>query len=673
MFVRSRLFDRFASARALLGLVVVLLALPAFADDGAVRLSTFDTVALADGRKTVTVTAIVTDHAGRYVPDGTIIRFETDLGQFKNPTVATINGLARAFLTAPTFAGTAHVKASAFPTLNASADLSIEFVSNRSLLESAKDYIEIVAPKYLMYSTELRTVEAAGEGREVEVRYRDIEIEAAHVQVNIPMYEVRARKAILRIGKVEREFDQLYIRLHIRQGLGTTVYEDDTPRVSQQPPFVWVDQEKRMRLGTMEISGGEFLPYTSTAPPNQFVFANLSNSVTLISAKKAVAFPSREIQFHRADLMVGGAKVMKVPLFQISAVTNSPIVTDQFLNVTSNQVAIDYPHYLSLKPGETSLLRFRTGTRYGSGVGATRGTSLDYELHWNRGGDSEGGLVVSGLLRKDWGVGLRHGLKLDDRTSASAQVDFPAHSSMFGTAQVSRQFEGFNASATASMGKTLTGTPYQNQQYFMSLDKDPMRVGKMPLSFEYGLTASQIEYKSEFSSAFQNSVGVNSRLRMDTLALDRNSTLSASLNVGHLMGHNVKTGLTTGVTTSYSTRLNGSSSVTLTYDYLDDGFASTILGHHRISLQSYYNTGAMTFRFFGGKSLDLDRINASADMRLRLADWRLGFGYSLDQYLGNRFSDYSFLVGYRIGFREVGLSWSARTRRIGIELLGASF
>ncbi|NUN02197.1 MAG: bifunctional 5,10-methylenetetrahydrofolate dehydrogenase/5,10-methenyltetrahydrofolate cyclohydrolase, partial [Bryobacteraceae bacterium] len=473
MFVRSRLFDRFASARALVGLVVLLSALPALAEDGAVRLSTFDNVALADGRKTVTVTAVVTDHAGRYVPDGTIIRFETDLGQFKNPTVATINGLARAFLTAPTFAGTAHVKASAFPTLNASAELSIEFVSNRSLLESAKDYIEIVAPKYLMYSTELRTVEAAGEGREVEVRYRDIEIEAAHVQVNIPMYEVRARKAILRIGKLEREFDQLYLRLNIRQGLGTTVYEDDTPRVYQQPPFVWVDQEKRLRMGTMEISGGEFLPYTSTVPPSQFVFANLSNSVTLISAKKAVAYPSREIQFHRADLMVGGAKVMKVPLFQISAVTNSPIVTDQFLNVTSNQVAIDYPHYLSLKPGETSLLRFRTGTRYGSGVGATRGTSLDYELHWNRGSDSEGGLVVSGLLRKDWGVGLRHGLKLDDRTSASAQVDFPAHTSMFGTAQISRQFDGFNASATASMGKTLSGTPYQNQQYFLSLDKDP--------------------------------------------------------------------------------------------------------------------------------------------------------------------------------------------------------
>lgn len=672
MFVRSRLLARFV-VRTLVGLAATSLCLVVFANDGAIRLTTMESIAIADGRKAVTITAIVTDQAGRNVPDGTIIRFESDLGQFKTPSVATINGLARAFLTAPAFAGTAHVTASAFPAINAKAEISVEFVSDKSLLESAKDYIEIVAPKYMMYSTELRTVEAAGEGQEVQVRYRDIEIDADHVQVNLPMYEVRARKATLRIGNQERVFDQLYIRLNIRYGVGTTVYEDDSPRVYQQPPYVWVEQEKRARLGTMQIASGEFLPYTNPVQPGQFTFANLSNSVSLISAKKAIAYPSREIQFHRAELMVGGAKVMKLPLFQISAVTNSPIVTDQFVNVTNNQLAIDYPHYLTLKPGQTALLRFRSGTRYGGGIGAARGTSLDYELHWNRGTESRGGLTVSGLLRNDWGVGVNHNLKLDDRSSASAQIDLPAHSSVFGTAQINRQFDGFNANATASIGKTLKGTPYQNQQLFASFDKDPTRVGKLPFSLEYGVTASQIEYRSEANSAFQSSVGLNSRLRMDTLAIGKASTLSAALNLGHRMGHNVKSGLTTGVTTSYSTRLSGSSSITMTYDYLDDGFTAGILGRHRLSLQSYYNTGSIGIRFFGSKSLDLDRLNAAADMRLRLADWRIGMGFSLDQYLGSRFSDHSFLIGYRIGFREVGLSWSARTKRVGIELLGASF
>ena len=673
MFVRLRPFARLAAARSLTLLLALSSFMAAFANDGAIRLTTFDTIALADGRKNVTITAIVTDQAGRNVPDGTLVRFETDLGTFRNPSVSTINGLARAFLTAPGFAGTAHIKATAFPAINASADLSVEFVADRTLLESAKDYIEIVAPKYLMYSTELRTVEAAGEGHEVEVRYRDIEIRAAHVQVNVPMYEVKARKAIVKIGKEEREFDQVYLRLNIRQGIGTTVYMDTTPRVYEQAPFVWVDTTPRERFGTMQIGSGEFIPYTGAVSPSQFAFANLGNSVTLIAAKKAVAYPTRDIQFHRAELVVGGAKVMKLPLFQLSSQTNTPIVTDQFLNVTNNQLAIDYPHYLSLKPGETSLLRFRSGTRYGGGIGAARGTSLDYELHWNKGNDAQGGLVVSGLLRNDWGVGLRHNLKLDDRSAASAQIDFPAHSSMFGTAQIGRDFDGFQANATASMGRTLSGTPYQNEQYFLSVDKDPIRLGKLPFSMEYGLTGSQVEFKSANNSAFQNSVGLNSRFRMDTLAIGRNSSLSAAFNVSHLTGHNVKSGLTTGLTTSYSTRVNQNSSLTLTYDYLDDGFTAGILGRHRLSLQSYFSSGPMSLRFYGGKSLDMDRINASADMRLRFADWRIGMGYSLDRYLGSSFTDYSFIVGYRIGFREVGLSWSARTKKIGIELLGASF
>jgi hypothetical protein len=52
--------------------------------------------------------------------------------------------------------------------------------------------------------------------------------------------------------------------------------------------------------------------------------------------------------------------------------------------------------------------------------------------------------------------------------------------------------------------------------------------------------------------------------------------------------------------------------------------------------------------------------------------WRLSSIYTVDRFRGSSFNDYSFVIGYNLGIREIGLSWSNRTRRIGFELLGTS-
>jgi len=76
-------------------LVLWCLAVAAWAGDGAVRLGANPWISLADGRSNVWVTAQVTDHAGRNVPDGTQIVFQTNLGSFRESVVPTINGMAR--------------------------------------------------------------------------------------------------------------------------------------------------------------------------------------------------------------------------------------------------------------------------------------------------------------------------------------------------------------------------------------------------------------------------------------------------------------------------------------------------------------------------------------------------------------------------------------------------
>jgi len=653
--------------------VLWCLAVAAWAGDGAVRLGANPWISLADGRSNVWVTAQVTDHAGRNVPDGTQIVFQTNLGSFRESVVPTINGMARASMTSNA-AGTATITVSAFPTYRASATMTYEFVADRALLSTAREFVEIVAPTYLVYSPEYSTVVASGADYGVKVRYKDFELEADDVQVQLNTYEVKARKARVKFGKETREYQEVYFRLNQRRGIGLTTYVDRTPRVLDQAPYVFVDTEPRSRLGLVDVTSGGITPYQGAAPRTYFTFTDIGNAVTLVSAKKVVAYPGREIQFHRAELIVGGARVMRLPLFQLNASVNTPIVTDQFINVTNNQLAIDYPHYLSLKPGQTSLLRLRSGTRYGGGVGATRGTSLDYELRWNRGDEMDGGLTVNGLLRNDWGLGIRQFYKLDSRSTVNAQIDLPNHSGLFGTVNVGRQFDGWQANATANVGKTLSGLPYENKQIFFDVDKDPVKLGKLPVNMTYGLSASQIQWDSAASSQFQSSVGLRTRFHLTPITLGPTASIGGSLTVSHLVGHNVKQGLTTGLSTNFSTRLGPSSSVVLGYDYLDDGFNASILGRHRVTAQTYFNQGPISFRMLGSKSLDIDRLNASADLSFRFSPlWRIGTAYSLDRYSGSSFLDYSFVVGYRVGYREIGLSWSNRTKRIGFELLGATF
>ena len=101
-----------------------------------------------------------------------------------------------------------------------------------------------------------------------------------------------------------------------------------------------------------------------------------------------------------------------------------------------------------------------------------------------------------------------------------------------------------------------------------------------------------------------------------------------------------------------------------------DGFNDALLGRHRLSMQGYYNKGGANFSFFLSRSLDIDRQSLYADGSYRFAPrWRLGYSYTLDQYLGTSFRDYNVFLGFGLGFREIGLVYSQRTGRIGFQLL----
>lgn len=661
------------SASKGLALVAVLLAATvSFAQKAALTLSSFPSISVADGHSTVTITAEVRDLNGSIVRDGTPVVFETNLGQFRqNSAVQTKNGFARAILTAPGVPGTAKIRANVF-SLNASAVLEIDFVNDRSLLDTAKEFVEVTSNEKVVYSNNDRVVEASGKDFGAVVKYRDIIVKAAEVQFKPSTYELRARGAHLTLGKRTANFRELYIKLNQRRGFGIVSRIETVPVVERVGVGVSVTMKEHATLEAFDVTPTGVVPHEGDLNMSSLSFTDISNAVSTVEAKKAVVFPSRGIQFQRASVRLGGQSVMSVPLFQVDLNTSSPIITEQFLDVSNSSVAVNYPYYLSLKPGESSALRLRYGNRYSRGLGATGGTYLDYEYNWNQGAKMEGGLTVSGLARDDWGVGMRQFWQPNSETSVTAQVDVPAHRSIFSSLGVNRRFSGFQTNLNWQYGKSLSGDKFQSDSLGLNLDADPIAVGP-ELSLNVGLTAQQQRITGLASSSRQGA-GLSARLDTRPLVLTRTDTLFVSYGATRWFGNDISAPLTQVASLNLSSNWFPGFFLQTAYEYSQDGFTEDVLGRHRLTMDGVFSSGRFAARSYVGKSLDLDRLSANFNLDYRFnRTWRLSAGYLFDRYAGETFLEQTLVLGYRLGFREIGLSYSTRTKRLGLELLGTRF
>lgn len=645
----------------------------AHAASASIEIQSFPSMSVADGRSTITVSATIRDNDGRLVPDGTRVVFACDRGTFRDTVVTTNNGVARAVLQAGNVPGVAKITASAI-TYQATATLDYEFVSDRSLLSSAKEYVEVVSPNDLRYSMDLKVIEASGADQRAVLQYRDIEIRADDMQLNVPTYEVRAKNAILKIGDTEIKCGILYFRLSQRFGFGTTNFKFRPKMIKPLGTGIQlVEGDERETFAVAEIRPGSIKEPSGVVPERLFQMVDIGDSATLIAAKKATAYPRKEIQFQKADVFIGGARVMRMPLYVVSMYNNTPLLTDQMIKINDNQLAIDYPYYLSLRPGQTSLLRFSMGRGQGRGLTANRGIFLDYELLWNKGDESFGSAKVLSLGRSDWGVSVQQYLKLSPQTDVVAQVDVPAHRAVFANLQASHQLKGFNVNFNASRTQNLGGERFTGNQVSMNIDSDPIKIAGTPVSFTYGATASNSLTTGSGLAQSQSVVGARAIARMNPVYFSKDGSVNANLTLSKLQGSGTNSGLNVSSNLTLSQGFRGGG-IALGYDFIDDGYTSTFLGRNQLSGRFNYFLGNAALNLFLIKSLDVDRISTQIDASYRFArDWRLSYAYTYDRFLGDSFMDYNFILGYRIGYREVGLTWSYRTKRFGFQILGTSF
>lgn len=665
------------SARAYSWLVLLALSASALANAGNIRLTTFPNQLVADGRSTVTISAEVRTNGGEIVPDGTQVVFQTTLGTLKETTVATSGGAARATLIAGSLAGQAKVTATAL-RYNASNSISVELVRTPADLRKGQYYIEISAPTEMQFSLDNGIVAASGLDGGAKLKYQNIEIKADDMQFEIVAQRVKARNATLKIGKDERKFSSLQYSLISKTGRGVTEIETEVAvGLRGMGRYFYFATEKQLRSGLVDIqSDGEIRAAPRGLSPGRiFAFEDIAFASTLVHTSKLVLVPGKELQLHKATIYVEGQKALSLPLYQVSLDGSQPSsIAEQIFTFNDSRLGIDYAHHLTLEPSSSSLVRFRTGQRYGRSFTGSGGAFLDYEWKWNRGPEMEGGLVVSGLARSDWTVDLSQNYRYSDNSTLSALISSPAHKTLFGSLNFAKPIGDYYFNMSAMGNKSLRGPDVESRQISAVVESRGIRPGDLPLNLYYGVTATDGSLKtSNFSRDTQN-MGLRMRGHFDQFRFGRATSIDSGFTVSHLWGDGVE-GLSWQGNANLRTRLGNSTELAVGYDIVGgDALDLLLTGRQRINLQASYFHGSTNISLLGAKSLDADWSTFYIDTSYKLGGpFRFSTSYTLDQYLDATYLDYDYTLWYQLGVRDIGLTWSKRTGRLGLQFLGARF
>lgn len=625
-----------------------LLCLFACWSNGAIRLSVYPAAAVADGTSQVLVVAEVRTSQGKPAPDGTQVAFNTTLGAFREPVVATEGGVARATLIASQTPGAATITVTALG-LGVVGETQALFVATQEDLRSATDYVQVLGEEYLAYANEQRIIAASGKERRASVRYGFTRITADDLQLEVESLRVKARNARLQYGSEIADFEELTYELRASQGYGLTQSEGRWEVV-------------RVRYGTVE-------PFDAMVPPELFQFADISESDLVIKAAQIWFYPNERIQFHRAEFYVGEVRSLSLPLYSQS-LWSGGVGSDTLIGVQSGQIYLDVPYYYTLSPTQIGALRLRTAQVGGRTMGAARGMFLDLE-HEYRAGLGTGMVSVNGLARNDWGLNWRHQQPLSPNTRVALWLDSPAHQGVYGSLQVSHQARGYSTGATLAGSTNWRGVRAQSFRTDVFVETASRRVADLPLRQSLSLNLTTNRLQTGTGTQSREGIGIRARWNLIPQSLGKGTTLTGGATVGRFVGNLPNAGWSLTSTLGFTQALGIGGALSLTYDYAQDALGASLLGRHRLSgslswsaSERYYLTG------YFSRALDADSVSYIGDLSWRVSPlWRMGLGYTWQRYQQYDFRDQTFTVAYRIGFREVALTWSSFTKRWSFDLL----
>ncbi|GBC95708.1 hypothetical protein HRbin16_01501 [bacterium HR16] len=619
-----------------------------------IKLSASPSIILSDGKSVALLSAEVRDDRGNLVPDGTQVQFSASSGVLRDSMISTTAGIARTQLTSATLPGVATITAT-IPGASAFEEIRVTFTDDPEMLRQRVNTYLFTSSQYLAYSADWRTLEAVSSEQKAEVVVGNLRLQARSYQYRLDEDLLVAEGAILTRGK--RTLVAERVRYYPRRDEGQAVVIENglIREVVFRGPF-W-EQEPVV-----------------VSSPGAYTYTDLSTSELLFVAESAVLLPGERIQFRHAKMYVAGQKLLTMPMYDLSF-RSGEALGQQIVGVNSGGLTIDLPFYYVVSPQAVGALRLRHAQRVGRAVYAIRpGWSLDLEHTYSRPGIMEGAFALTSLTRGDWGIRWSHAHWFSQNASTHFYVDVPAHRNLYINSGLSYGFGQGRIGLNLSGGQNLSGTRYRDLRSDLYVESNPLKLGsllKMTLSTTF---SSRL---SEFADQRVRTDGAGLRSRLYTVPLRlAGFTVNSSLMASYLWGNSQTTGSSLLATISASRGLWNGALLSLTYDYTHDRLVQvTGYGRHRLSGMFAWSVGQrLNASLVGTRILDSDSLTLSADASYRFSSlWRVGANLSYSRFQGTRYNDVEISIGYRIGIRELLLTWSSLTRRWQIDLIAAGF
>lgn len=620
-----------------------------------IKLSASPSILLSDGKSVALVSAEVRDEKGNLVPDGTQVQFSASLGVLRETVVSTSAGIARTQITSASLPGVATITATV-PGASAFEETRITFTDDPEMLRQRIHTYLFGSPQYLAYSADWRCVEAVSSEQKAELVVGNVRLQARSYQYRLDDDLIVAEGATLTRGKRVLVAERLRYYPRRDEGQAVSVGEDGQVREIAFRGPLW-EQE----------------PVT-VSRPDAYTYTDLSASELLFVADSAVLLPGERIQFRHVKMYVAGQKLLTMPMYDLSFRTGE-VLGQQIVGVHSGGLTLDLPFYYVVSPQAVGALRLRHAQRVGRAVYAIRpGWSLDLEHTYSRQGIMEGAFALTGLMRGDWGLRWSHAHWFSQNASTHFYLDVPAHRSLYMNSGLSYAFGGGRIGLNLSGGQSLSGTRYRDLRSDLYVESSPVKLSSLLRATISTTFSSRV---SEFSDkrARADGAGLRSRLYTTPLRL-AGFTVNSSLMASYLWGNSQTTGSSLLATVSASRGLWGGALLSLTYDYTHDRLVQVSgFGRHRLSGIFAWSAGQrFNASLVGTRILDSDATTLFADASYRLSSlWRVGANFSFNHFQGTRYNDLELSIGYRIGFRELLLTWSTLTRRWQVDLIAAGF
>ncbi len=699
----TRLHAHHLSLLPALALVVLLLAwgcLPAFSSGRAsLSLAPSPEVILADGKSVTTITATVRDGEGNVAPDGTTVRFTTNLGTLDKDTAQTTAGTARVSLTSAATAGTAHLTATAFLSSAGSSTgaAQVEFTVDREEAYSNGDehWIHMDCPEYLIYSADTKTLEAQGRKGSAHLQYKGLTVTGDALQVNLNSNVLLGHNVVLQRGRhILRAAE---IRYDLSGSTGSAV----------------VLGTGRHAALSVDVSGlglqttPQQVDSANTAvQTNIYRFDDLSESKVIVSARAISVNPGDRVQFRRASIYSGGKKVLAVPFHQMS-LNSEQLFGQQLVGFGSQGLFVNVPIYYNVSPHSTGTLFLRNsassfvssnglsnGSSYFAQHGSRPGLALDLQHDYSFGRGATGSFGITGITRPDWGMQWNHTQRLDDKTNSFLYVDYPSHRSLYASSSLSHEFQGFalNLTATGNRDPGFQGYSYANSTVGASLQTTPRSLAGTPVNMTFGVSAvrGQVAQTTPGTGKVITPIATQSldmHLYTAPAHPDRHTILTNGLTIGQSFSNAGQHSLTLLGTLGASRTTFGHGNLNLNYTYRYDPLqsqlnttrltANNLVGNfyrgpsqQRMTLNYTVSPRPrMNLSLISGYGLPLHDNNLFANFDYRVSDnWGIALASSWDHYASASYQETQLSLTRRFLGRDLVFTYSTKTKKVIFDL-----